>query len=189
VSLTNPIAEALAKIVSAEQILYWKDWSVSLDRVLQAPPEALWVACPQTIVQLSKVMALAYQQGWTVLTTGQGSKLSWGGLEKNIDLVISTAGLNRLIDHAVADMTVTVEAGMPFSQLQTLLEKHQQWLPLDPAYPDQATVGFWPQGMVVRCGTAMAGLGIYVWGYLLSGPMDRLLRRAEKWLKMWLAMI
>ena len=140
-SLTDPIAEALAEILPAEQILYWKDWSVPLDKVLQASPEMLWVACPQSIGKLSEVMALAHQKGWRVLTAGQGSKLSWGGLAKNIDLVISTAGLNRLRDHAVADMTVTVEAGMPFSQLQTLLEKHQQWLPLDPAYPEQATIG------------------------------------------------
>lgn len=140
-SPTDAIAEALAGILTAEQILDWKDWSVSADRVFARPPEVLWVACPHSIDELSKVMTLAYQKGWAVLIAGQGSKLSWGGLVKKSDLVVSTAGLNRLIEHAVADMTVTVEAGMPFTQLQTLLAEHQQWLPLDPAYPDQATIG------------------------------------------------
>lgn len=138
---TDPIAEALARILSPEQILFWKDWSASPGAALETLPEKLWVACPQKEEELSKVMTLVHSNGWKVLIAGQGSKLAWGGLARQVDLVVSTAGLNRLIEHAVADMTVTVQAGMTFAHLQTLLAEHQQWLPLDPAYPDQASIG------------------------------------------------
>lgn len=96
---------------------------------------------PHTAAELAAVMALAHQHRWRVLVTGQGTKLSWGALGREVDLVVSTQKLDRLIDHAVGDMTVTAEAGMRLADLQTLLAKHHQWLPLDPTYPAQATLG------------------------------------------------
>ncbi|GAB4341062.1 MAG: FAD-binding oxidoreductase [Leptolyngbyaceae cyanobacterium] len=56
-------------------------------------------------------------------------------------LLLTTYRLNRLIEHAVGDLTVTVEAGMKFSDLQGILAKAGQFLAIDPAYPDQATIG------------------------------------------------
>ncbi|NEP15281.1 MAG: FAD-binding oxidoreductase, partial [Symploca sp. SIO2C1] len=72
---------------------------------------------------------------------GKGSKLSWGGVGKQVDLILSTERLNRIIDHAVGDLTVTAEAGVRFSDLQELLSENSQFLPLEPAYPQQATLG------------------------------------------------
>jgi glycolate oxidase FAD binding subunit len=56
-------------------------------------------------------------------------------------LGLSTAKLNRLIDYQPDDMTITVEAGMTIGELQRLLAEKRQWLPVDVAYPDRATVG------------------------------------------------
>ncbi|WP_445245303.1 FAD-binding oxidoreductase [Microcoleus sp. OTE_8_concoct_300] len=56
-------------------------------------------------------------------------------------LAVSTARLNRLVEHAVGDLTVTAEAGMKFADLQLLLAAAGQFLPIDPAYPQQATLG------------------------------------------------
>jgi glycolate oxidase FAD binding subunit len=41
----------------------------------------------------------------------------------------------------VGDLTVTAEAGMKFADLQLLLAAAGQFLPIDPAYPQQATLG------------------------------------------------
>ena len=41
----------------------------------------------------------------------------------------------------MGDLTVTVEAGMKFAQIQEILAKHHQFLALDPAFPDSATIG------------------------------------------------
>lgn len=56
-------------------------------------------------------------------------------------VAVSTARLNRLVEHAVGDLTVTAEAGMKFADLQEILGKAGQFLPIDPAYPQQATLG------------------------------------------------
>jgi glycolate oxidase FAD binding subunit len=54
---------------------------------------------------------------------------------------LSTARLNEIIEHAWADLTVTVEAGCTIQRLQETLAQHGQRLALDPLWPEKATVG------------------------------------------------
>jgi glycolate oxidase FAD binding subunit len=104
-----------------------------------APPSA--IVYPKTIPELAEVMKLASNCHWQVLPYGNGSKISWGGLVYPVKIAIATSKLNRLIEHAIGDLTVTVEAGMKFSHLQKQLATANQFLPLDPAYPETATIG------------------------------------------------
>jgi glycolate oxidase FAD binding subunit len=48
---------------------------------------------------------------------------------------------NRVIEHAWADLTVTVEAGCTVAQLQRTLAEHGQRLAVDPLWPERATIG------------------------------------------------
>jgi glycolate oxidase FAD binding subunit len=79
--------------------------------------------------------------GQPLLIAGSGSKLAWGQPVKNPHMLISTQKLDRLIDHAIGDLTVTVEAGISFQHLQAQLATANQFLPLDPLFPDRATIG------------------------------------------------
>ena len=105
------------------------------------------VAYPSTPAALAAMVQADDRQ--PLLPCGAGSKLAWGGLvgglkdkEKTLPLlVVSTERLNRLIDHAIGDLTVTVEAGMRFADVQATLATAGQYLPIDPAYPDHATIG------------------------------------------------
>lgn len=103
------------------------------------PPVA--IAYPTSTEALGKVMALACAQKWRVLPMGQASKIGWGGLATGIDIVVSTAKLNRVVEHAVGDFTVTVEPGVTFAELRSQLAEHNQLLAIDPSFCDQATVG------------------------------------------------
>jgi glycolate oxidase FAD binding subunit len=76
-----------------------------------------------------------------LLIAGNGSKIGWGSLVQQPTLVVRTTKLDRLIDHAVGDLTITVEAGMSFAKLQSQLATAHQFLPLDPLFPEQATIG------------------------------------------------
>jgi glycolate oxidase FAD binding subunit len=64
-----------------------------------------------------------------------------GSVDAEALVAVSTSRLNRLIEHAVGDLTVTAEAGMKFADLQRILATAGQFLALDPAYPQQATLG------------------------------------------------
>jgi glycolate oxidase FAD binding subunit len=61
--------------------------------------------------------------------------LDWGPALDPDHAVLSCQQLNQVIDHAVDDLTITVEAGLPLVDLQRLLAAQGQWLPVD-----------WPRG-------------------------------------------
>lgn len=144
-SNAEAIAAKLAIVLPVERITPFDQWSqvwqTALAMTYTGHAESLLMASPKTVEELAAVVTLAHQADWKLLITGQGSKLGWGRASKKIDLLVSTHNLHQLIDHAVGDMTVTAQAGMTFAQLQTCLAKHNQWIPLDPAYPAQATLG------------------------------------------------
>ena len=72
---------------------------------------------------------------------GGGTKLDWGTAPRAIDLAISTARFNRILEYAPDDMTVTVGAGVTIAELQSALSAHRQRLALDPLWPERATAG------------------------------------------------
>ncbi|MEM7552645.1 MAG: FAD-binding oxidoreductase [Cyanobacteria bacterium P01_A01_bin.84] len=100
-----------------------------------------YLVYPRTEEQLAKIIAIAKNTKWRILTCGGASKLNWGGLTKQINLVISTERLNQRIEHAIGDFTVTVDAGVNFAHLQKTLAKQNQFLALNPTFPDRATLG------------------------------------------------
>ncbi len=136
----------LASIVGEENaVCLWENVELNQQkRIQRAMASGSLPSCivyPRTQEQLATVLATAYTNNWRVLPCGSGSKLSWGGLAKGIDVVLSTERINQLIEHAVGDLTVTVEAGMKFSDLQALLANSRQFLALDPTAPESATMG------------------------------------------------
>jgi glycolate oxidase FAD binding subunit len=99
------------------------------------------VAEPGTEQELANVLKLAEDAGLAVIPRGGRTKLAWGNAPARADLILSTARLNRILEHAWADLTVTVEAGCTINMLQQTLAKHGQRLALDALWPEQATVG------------------------------------------------
>lgn len=91
--------------------------------------------------ELSKVLKCADKAGLAVIPRGGGTKLEWGNPPRRADLFLSMARLNRVIEHAWADLTVTVEAGCTMQKLQDTLAKHGQRIALDALWPERATLG------------------------------------------------
>jgi glycolate oxidase FAD binding subunit len=141
----SAIAAQLSDALSPGGLLRWSavssaQQSLILGAIADSKPPAC-LALPSTLAELSQIMALATRHGWRMLPMGQGSKLSWGGLAERIDIVVSTAKLNRVIEHAVGDFTVTVEPGIKIADLQQQLAERGQFLAIDPAFAGRATVG------------------------------------------------
>ncbi|NEN96912.1 MAG: FAD-binding oxidoreductase [Moorea sp. SIO3I7] len=141
----NAIASTLEPIVENSNIYTWENLDPSWqERIKPAiAPDTLpkSIIYPSTPEQLAQVIGLAHSQHYHLLPCGNGSKLGWGGIGKDIDVVVSTKHLNQIIDHAVGDLTVTVEAGVKLADLQAILSKTGQFLALDPANPQEATIG------------------------------------------------
>lgn len=100
-----------------------------------------FVAEPGDEKQLADALSLANEAGMTVVPRGGATKLNWANPPKKVDLILSTARLNRIVEHAWADLTVTVEAGCTLQSLQKTLAEHGQRLGFDSLWPERATIG------------------------------------------------
>ena len=106
---------------------------------------------------LCETMAAAMAAGTPVYPLGGRTNLSYGanrladgqGGDLPPGLGICTEKLNRVVDHAARDLTVTVEAGVTVAKLAKLLAAKNQRLPVDVPRPQRATIGG-----VVACGQA-----------------------------------
>ncbi|MEO0934215.1 MAG: FAD-binding oxidoreductase [Cyanobacteria bacterium J06641_2] len=130
----------LASIVGEENLIYDSD-STEIKKAISPENIPGCIVYPQTQSQLAQVIAEAYRNKWRVLPCGNGSKLKWGGLARNVDIVVSTQRLNKIINHAIGDLTLTVEAGVKFADIQATLATHNQFLALNPIEPKLATIG------------------------------------------------
>ncbi|MDX1977878.1 MAG: FAD-binding oxidoreductase [Pseudanabaenaceae cyanobacterium bins.68] len=106
-------------------------------------PEVVAEFYPETATEVASAIHHANQNTWAIAPYGNGSKLDWGGeIKSSLPLcAISTAKLNRLIDHAAGDLTVTVETGMTYGELQDILAQQGQFLAIDPPLAAAATIG------------------------------------------------
>lgn len=96
---------------------------------------------PGSSQEVAAALAEANAAGHIVRPRGGGTKLDWGNPGTPLDIVLSTARLNRVVEHVWADMTVTVEAGCTIASLQQTLGQHRQRLAIDPLWPERATIG------------------------------------------------
>lgn len=103
--------------------------------------EALRVVEPATEGEVSETLRCADREGVAVIPRGGGTKLEWGNPPARAGLILSTVRLAQIVEHAWADLTVTVEAGCRFAELQRALATHGQRLALDPLWPETATIG------------------------------------------------
>jgi glycolate oxidase FAD binding subunit len=96
---------------------------------------------PANEKELAEVLQLSNEAGLAVVPRGGGTKVGWGNPPSRADLILSTARLNRIVEHAWADLTVSVEAGCTIRKLQEALAQHGQRLALDPLWPERSTIG------------------------------------------------
>ena len=96
---------------------------------------------PSNETELAAALRYANEAGLSVLPRGGGTKTGWGNPPVHADLVLSTARLGRVIEHAWADLTVSAEAGCTIQKLQNTLAEYGQHIALDPLWPERATVG------------------------------------------------
>jgi glycolate oxidase FAD binding subunit len=102
---------------------------------------------PQIVIQpgrpeeLANTLQIANEGGLRVIPCGGGTKLSWGTPPSDADILISTLRLDRIVEHAIDDLTVTVESGCRIAGLQHHLTQNRQRLALDVLWPERSTVG------------------------------------------------
>jgi glycolate oxidase FAD binding subunit len=100
-----------------------------------------FVTEPESPQAMAETLAHASRERLQTVIRGRGTKLDWGRLPRTVDLVVSTARLNRLVAHRHGDLTATVQAGMTLRELNRSLSGQRQWLPLESAFDDATVAG------------------------------------------------
>jgi len=96
---------------------------------------------PASAEALAEALHAADEAGQAVAPIGGGTQLDLGAPAQREDVVLRTTALDHVVEYEPADLTVTVEAGMRFGDLQERLREQGQILALDPAVEPEATIG------------------------------------------------
>ncbi len=99
------------------------------------------VGAPDSKEQAAQLTALVSQHGLKLLARGGGSRMNLGGIPEQVDVVLETQRMTRLLEHEAPDLTCHVEAGITFAALQAHLATKGQRVALDPPDAEQATLG------------------------------------------------
>jgi glycolate oxidase FAD binding subunit len=125
------------------------------------------VVFPKNTKMAAAVMQCASRNALAVAPWGSGTKMAMGNPLKRIDLVLCMARMNHMLDVDTANLTITVEAGVRFRDVQARLATEEDrcylpledlkteagefvcsdrshsgcFLPLDPPFAERATLG------------------------------------------------
>lgn len=132
---TSSIEERLRAAVGSKNLRE----ATAADMVSGVQPQ--FVAEPENEQLLAALLAATNEAAIAVVPRGGGTKLDWGNPPKRAEVILSAVKLNRILEHAWADLTVTVEAGCTLQTLQNTLAQHGQRLACDCLWPEHATIG------------------------------------------------
>ena len=98
---------------------------------------------PATEAEVAEALLEAAASGRRIAVRGGATRApdSPNAAPDAADAVLETTGLTGILDHWREDLTVEVRAGTTVGALNRALAPHGQFLPLDPPFPDRATLG------------------------------------------------
>jgi glycolate oxidase FAD binding subunit len=99
------------------------------------------VVAPASVEELGYVLHDAAAAGQSIELRGAGSKRLMAGPIAAADRAVSTTALRRVLQYEPEDLTISVEAGLPWRELIALLAANGQMIALDAPFFDDATVG------------------------------------------------
>jgi glycolate oxidase FAD binding subunit len=91
-----------------------------------------FVVEPGSIEEISDVMKLAAREGLAVAPRGGGTKMHIGDPPRRLDLIVSTARMNEMLEHTPGDQIVRLQAGVKLEDLQEHISGSNQILAIDP---------------------------------------------------------
>jgi glycolate oxidase FAD binding subunit len=131
----------------------------------QVVPKA--VVFPKNTDQVAEVVKYANRENLAIVARGSGTKMALGNPPQNLDLVVCTSRMNHMLDVDTSNLTMTVEAGVKFRDIQARLATQEDrcylpleelgaegdeiicsdrshsgcFIPIDPPYANIATIG------------------------------------------------
>ncbi len=96
---------------------------------------------PATVADAGRLVRECRAAGTAVYPVGGRTMLDLGIPPTKPGIALDTTALNAVVDYPARDMTITVQAGLAIAELDRVLAKENQWLPVDVPLPERATLG------------------------------------------------
>lgn len=135
---SHALTDALAGIVGKDRLLTDSASlaSCAVDGALPA-----WIVRPESVDDVSRLLRLAAEERLAVAPRGSGTLMGLGNPPRRLDGVLDLAGLAAVVDYEPADLTATVQCGIPLAALAPRLAAQRQFFPLDPLDGSSRSVG------------------------------------------------
>ena len=97
--------------------------------------------CPGTDSEAAEIVKYANREKLSLVACGARTKLAMGMPLRRYAMALDLSRLNHVVAYDPGDLTLSVEAGIPLSELARILSERGQFLPLAALFFRQATVG------------------------------------------------
>ncbi len=134
----NLLASKIESIVGSEYLSYSQEGF--LDFTVDGKVPRLLVY-PANSDEVSAILRVANEEVASICTRSQGTKIGIGNIPKSMDIMLFISRSGRILEHDSGNLTVTLEAGVKLSELQSLLKDKKQFLPLDPMFSSRCSIG------------------------------------------------
>jgi glycolate oxidase FAD binding subunit len=99
------------------------------------------IAKPSSAEEAAEVVPFAVRENLALIPCGARTKLRLGPPPTRYDIALDMTALNKIPHYDPADLTLSVEAGVPIAKLNATLVEHHQFLPLLVPWYSLTTIG------------------------------------------------
>ncbi|MFP3144882.1 MAG: FAD-linked oxidase C-terminal domain-containing protein [Caldisphaera sp.] len=99
------------------------------------------VIFPESTIDVSKILSLAYEYEVPIYPQGSSSSLSGNAVPLKNGVIVSFERMNKIKELNITDSIAVVEPGIRIDELNTNIEKSGYMFPIDPASQSVATIG------------------------------------------------
>jgi glycolate oxidase FAD binding subunit len=137
-SVATDVANRLAEAVGAKRVVSAVEElaAYAVDGLMPSV-----VARPGSAEEVAEVVRFAIAEKLAVLPVGSRSKCEMGMAPERYDIALDMTGLREIAHYDAGDLTLSVDAGMPLRELETILREKGQLLPLAVPCFESTTVG------------------------------------------------
>jgi glycolate oxidase FAD binding subunit len=96
---------------------------------------------PSSVDELAELVRSARAERISAIPWGGGSQMGVGNIPSSYGVALDLTDLNEVLRYDPDDMTMSVQCGCRLQDLNAMLGEHRQVLPVDAAFPEQATIG------------------------------------------------
>jgi glycolate oxidase FAD binding subunit len=99
------------------------------------------VARPVSAEEVGEIVRFAAAEKLAIIAAGARTKLGIGMPPSRYDIALDMTALNQIAHYDPADLTLSVDAGMPLAKLAEVLGKNNQFVPLAVPFFEESTIG------------------------------------------------